>query len=145
MGDYIRFISADCALKLRDIEALFKAIDDSISFVIDVAAPNHCEVFFGSEALAALDINTADEDIFEEDIDAMIEEVAATSEPRKGAVLARLRSAQWMLAMELFAEGHTAYDRIDQIWDMLFERCGGLLQIDDEGYYDADGEVLSLE
>jgi len=145
VGDFIRFLASDCTLTLKEVEALFKALDESFSFIIDPSAPTHCEVFFGSEVLAAIEINRAEEDIFEEDIEALIEDVTALDEPRKAAVLSGLRSARWMLAMELFSEGHTAYDRIDQVWDMLFERCGGLLQIDDEGFYDIDGEVLSLE
>jgi hypothetical protein len=145
MGDYIRFLSPDCALDLKAIEALFRAMDEDFRFIIDPAVPMHCEVYYGSDVLAGLDINQADEDVFEEDREALIEEVSASTEPRRNAVLNGLKAARWMLALELYAEGHSAYDRIDQVWDMLFEQCSGLLQIDEEGYYDIDGEVLSME
>jgi hypothetical protein len=144
MGDYIRFISGDCSLTLKQIEAIFKAVDEAFTFVRDPSSETHCEVYYDSQVLAALDIHESEDDLFEEDIQTLIEEVMATDEPRKGFVLSRLRGAAWLLALELYEAGHVGYDRIDQVWDMLFERCSGLLQIDEEGYYDMDGEVLMM-
>jgi hypothetical protein len=144
MGDYIRFISGDCTLSLRQIEAIFKAVDEAFTFLGDASSPTHCEVYYDSQVLAALDVHHADDDLFEEDIQMLAEQVMATDEPRKGFVLSRLRAANWLLALELYEAGHIGYDRIDQVWDMLFEQCSGLLQIDEEGYYDMDGEVLMM-
>ena len=42
-------------------------------------------------------------------------------------------------------DGHDNYGRIDPFWDWLFVHYAGLLQIDDEGYYNQDDQVLEVE
>ena len=53
--------------------------------------------------------------------------------------------ATGMIAFQISEEGHDHYGRIDPFWDWLFVHYAGLLQIDDEGYYNQDDQVLEVE
>ncbi len=62
-------------------------------------------------------------------------------------MLAVLDGAQAIVGMEAEWTGSDAepvLSRLDPLWDWLFEQRQGLLQMDTEGFYDADGLVLDM-
>jgi hypothetical protein len=48
------------------------------------------------------------------------------------------------VVLEVSEEGHYNEERLDKLWDWLFETRGGLLQVDDEGYYDHERLILPV-
>jgi hypothetical protein len=47
-----------------------------------------------------------------------------------------------MVALHVLQAGHDNADILDQLWDWLFDHFAGLLQVDDEGYYNRDTLIL---
>jgi hypothetical protein len=37
-----------------------------------------------------------------------------------------------------------ALDHLDPLWEVLFGLCGGLLRVDDEGWYDEEDLIAAL-
>jgi len=80
-----------------------------------------------------------------EDIEDLRDELADIEGENKDRVLEMLGTATTMLAFQLSEEGHDNYRLIDPFWDWLFERYPGLLQIDEEGYYSQNEQILALD
>ncbi|MCK6577071.1 MAG: hypothetical protein L6Q98_03075 [Anaerolineae bacterium] len=145
MGDFLRFLAIqDCDLTLIALESLFRRRDSQFSIRVEAAAPTNGELLHGSSVLADIEINRPGEQIFDEDITDLIEMLEGIDEAGD-RVVARLGMVKIMVALQLTEEGHASFDLIDPLWDLLFETCDGLLQVDDEGYYDSEGVVLALD
>lgn len=145
MGDFLRFLAtAECDLDLPSVEMLFKSVDASFAIHAETAEPHIGELLYQSESLGEVEINYPGEVVYDEDIGEMLEILEDVEEDQKPRVLSLIRTAKLMVALQLTEEGHEAYDRIDPFWDALFAHCDGLLQVDDEGYYDRDGLILPL-
>lgn len=146
MGDFIRFLaSTPCSIDFKLIVELLNNDGAAFSILADVSDANTGELLHDGNILAEIEINTDGDAIFEEDISDLMEVLDETALPQKEAILERLNSAQIMVALQLTEAGHEAYDLIDPLWDALLGRCAGMLQVDDEGYYDQTGELLVFE
>ncbi|MBL8134481.1 MAG: hypothetical protein JNL42_21655 [Anaerolineae bacterium] len=145
MGDFFRFLATqDCDLTLTTLESLFRRSDNQFSIRVEAAAPNAGELLYGSSVVADIEINRPGEQVFDEDIIDLIEMLEGIDESGD-RVVARLGEVRLMVALQLTEEGHASYDQIDPLWNCLFETCDGILQVDDEGYYDSEGVVLALD
>ncbi|MCC6803714.1 MAG: hypothetical protein IT319_12595 [Anaerolineae bacterium] len=143
MGDFIRFIltGAD-SLSLADIERGLKEIDAEFSIHADSAAPTSGDVLYGSDIYGEVEVNHADDQVLREDIDDLREQIAELDDEGTAVVLQALDGATGMVALRLSEAGLEHYDRIDPFWDWLFDHFAGLLQVDEEGYYQGDEQVL---
>ena len=114
---------------------------------MDQAAPTSGDVLYGSEIFGEVEVNRREDQVFGEDVEELRELLDGfrAQEDGKRRVRAALDAASGMIALQLSEEGHEAYRRVDPFWDWLFERYPGLLQIDDEGYYNQDEQILSFE
>ncbi len=57
-----------------------------------------------------------------------------------------LQEAQATVAVRVLSQGRetgATLEKIDPLWDWLFDEYRGLLQADGEGYYDANGQILA--
>lgn len=148
MGDFIRYIlTGENDLTLAIVADGLKEVDSEFSLQIDQAAPTSGDVLYGSEIFGEIEVNQREDQVFAEDIEELIDLLVgfAGQEDGKSTVRAALNDATAMVALQLAEDGHDHYRRIDPFWDWLFERYPGLLQIDDEGYYDQDEQILSFE
>jgi hypothetical protein len=146
MGDFIRFLASNpCSIDFKLIVELLNNNGAAFSILADVSDPNIGELLHDTDILAEIEINADGDEIFEEDISDLMEILDETAFPQKEAIMERLNSAQIMVAIQLTEAGHEAYDLIDPLWDALLGRCAGILQVDDEGFYDQNGELLVFE
>lgn len=142
MGDFIRFlVTSDCSIDLSALELMLKALDGGFSLHVEVAEPNIGELLYQSESMGEIEINSPGDVVFDEDIEDLLDRLDELEDEQKVFITGRIGAARLMVAMQLTEEGHEQYDRIDPLWDSLFNRCGGLLQVDEEGFYDQTGLI----
>ena len=146
MGDFIRYIlTAENDLTLALVEAGLKEIDPEFALMPDQAAPNSADVLYGGEIYGDVEVNQREDQVFSEDIEDLREELEDIEDEGKAQVLEMLGAATTMVALQLSELGHDHYRRVDLFWDWLFERYPGLLQIDEEGYYSQDEQLLAVD
>lgn len=145
MGYYLRYITTNQqAITLPVIAAALQALDPAYTLagdqVDDIADLLHGETFCG-----VLEINRPGDDIFEDDLREFRDMVGTGETEAERRVLAVLANAQAMVAVEAIWQGtdsESALGRLDPLWDWLFAHHTGLLQADNEGFYDADDLIL---
>lgn len=149
MSYYMRFIVADTStdaapLHLDAVDALLKAVDPAFAVRIDPMLPDAGDLFYGDEAYAIIEINRPGDEIFEDELDELREAVSVHDSPRKAAVLVTLDAATHMIALEITEAGDENLASLEPFWDALFARYAGLLQVDEEGFFNRDGRVIAL-
>jgi hypothetical protein len=145
MGYYMRYITtSEQAITLAGIAAALQALDPAYTLqgeqVDDRADLLHGETFCG-----ALEINRAGEDIFEDDRREFREMIGAGETEAERRVLDTLANAKTIVAVEVSWQGtdsDAALARLDPLWDWLFAHYPGVLQADNEGFYDADDLIV---
>jgi hypothetical protein len=146
MGDFIRYILTEPHdLTLERVEKGLKQIDPEFAIVIDQAAANMGDVLLEGEIFGEIELNRPEDQVFDEDIEDLREQLVDIPPSEKTVVMKALAKATGMIAFQLSEEGHDHYGRIDPFWDWLFVHYSGLLQIDDEGYYNQDDQVLEID
>ncbi len=150
MGDFIRYLfTAEPDLSLALVESGLKAVDAGFSIFADAATDNSGDLIYGGEVYGELEINQRGDQVFDEDIDDLREQLAGISAESMSAeeslVVQTLNGARSMIALQLSEAGHEHYQQIDLFWDWLFDRYPGLLQIDEEGYYSQDEQILAID
>ena len=146
MGDFIRYILTEPHdLTLEVVEKGLKQIDPEFAIIIDQAAPNTGDVLLAGDVFGEIEVNRPEDQVFDEDIEDLREQLVDIPTGEKAVVMKALAKATGMIAFQITEEGHDLYGRIDPFWDWLFVHYAGLLQIDDEGYYNQDDQVLEVE
>ena len=146
MGDFIRYIlTGENDLTLALVEAGLKEVDPEFALQIDQAATNSADVLYAGEIFGEVEVNQREDQVFAEDIEDLREELEDIEDESKAPILEMLSAATAMVALQLSEEGHEHYSRVDAFWDWLFERYPGLLQIDEEGYYSQEEQLLAMD
>lgn len=145
MSYYMRFIITDAApLDLAAVDALLRSVDPAFSVRIDPMLPEAGDLLHGDQTYAIIEVNRPGDEIFEDEIDELREAVTVHDSPRKAEVLAALDAATGMIALEITEAGDADLAALEPFWDALFARRAGLLQVDEEGFFDRGGRVLAL-
>lgn len=146
MGDFIRYILTEPHdLTLEGVEKGLRQVDPEFAIVVDQAAQNMGDVLLGGEVFGEIELNRPEDQVFDEDIEDLREQLVDIPNSEKAVVMKALAKATGMIAFQITEEGHDQYGQIDAFWDWLFVHYAGLLQIDDEGYYNQDDQVLEVE
>lgn len=147
MGEYWRYFFTERSLTLAEVGAAFAALDPRFTLSMDPAAGNVADLLYGDDVYAELELNTPHGDLYLEDVEALREQLADAG-PDEAVAVARIEgvfsTARGMLALRPTDFGVVHFDRIAPIWDRLFDQSPGLLQVDDEAYYEADGVLLRV-
>jgi len=147
MGEYWRYFFTEDSLTLTEVGQAFAALDLRFTLSVDKAAGNIADLLYGDDVYAELELNTPQDDLYQEDVEALREQLADAG-PTDAAAVVRIEAvfgaARGMVALRPTDFGIVHFDRIAPIWDHLFARTTGLLQVDDEAYYDADGVLLRV-
>ncbi len=146
MGYYMRFIVTDKhVLDLSSIEAALRQLD-SLYSISDREAESGTLVY-GSEPYGRLEVNHNGDETFKSEMEELKEEVEETNGKMTKRVIDALKNAKSVVAVQvLFGERETEVTlrRIDPLWKWLFSNREGLMQADEEGYYDKHGLILKV-
>jgi hypothetical protein len=140
MGYFLRFLSED-ERPLALGEILSGLLDTDPSFRLD----DDGTLIRSNERLAHLEINTAADRLFEEEITELREE-AEQGGAAAGAVITRLGSITAILAVGVLRQERTTeqtLDLLNPLWDWLLVNRRGLIHADGEGFYDGQDLILA--
>lgn len=142
MSYFIRYILTQGSTTLAHINAALQAADADFRIQIDPAAADTGDLYYGEEVLGEISLDVAGGTVFNEDIDELRELLEPINDPMRPLVQTALDNARCMVALHVLEAGHDNPDVLDTLWDWMFSHHPGLLQVDDEGFYDYDGLVL---
>ncbi len=155
MAYFMRFlIPGDFAPSADDLRRALTQADPGYALLSRQPAPYETlALAYQGQEYAEIDFNRPGDDLFADEIDDLLEELDETEfetdeDTRVRDVVAeRIRQTRLILSAEILFGDNALEDGIrliDPLWDWLFEQTDGLLKIDNEGYYDADGPLLTL-
>ncbi|MDX2160056.1 MAG: hypothetical protein SF162_01900 [bacterium] len=147
MTYFMRFIYASGGpLTLGDVQSALQADDPLYTILGDAADPEKSgDLMRGEDVYGEIELNSGTEVVFREDIQELLEDIEGSEEIAAPAVRRHLESALGMVVLRVGEFGHIYAERLDALWDWLFETRGGLLQVDGEGYYDIERLILPVE
>lgn len=144
MSYHLRFLITDAGT--LDVDALrdsLRAINRKYRLDLEEGAG---ELRLGTEVIGELRLTTPDDDSFEDEL-AMLEEAASEGTGKGEARVAdALATVNQILAVAVPGKvhGREALESLDPLWEFLFSSREGLLQADNEGYYDEDGLIFEV-
>jgi hypothetical protein len=146
MRYYLRYIIAEGPPPtLTDLRDGLRPLGPDYSFELQGQAGIF--VYQGTP-IAQLEISTPGDEVFEEERDELLDFLTAVVGDRRPHVEVLLRGATGTIAAQILAAGDDpamVLQWLDPVWKLMFSRHRGLLQVDGEGYYDADGLVLKVD
>lgn len=142
MGYYMRYISTDeQEISLNDLEAALKLLDSSYTISDGI-------IQYGEDLYGEIEINPRGSELCDEELDELQDFLENTKSEQKERVVETLRKATAIIALRVLFQGRNpeqTLEKLDPIWQWLFTNSSGLMQADDEGYYDKAGLILSVE
>jgi hypothetical protein len=149
MGYYVRFIIYDEKdITLDAIEDGIKGIDSKFNLAEWDRECEYAEMRHGHDLYGELEICRFDQDDVDEEIEELIEEVEDDLAGDKNKVINLLKKAKVMLVIRILWQDRdveATIHTIAPVWDWLFDNYQGLLQIDGEGYFDRERQILHTE
>jgi hypothetical protein len=143
MSYFMRFISTDAqATTLTQIESGLRLSEPRYSVEGDGT------LVFDGVPYGLIDINRVGDESFAEEIEELTEAVDGTWGLRKRTVLQALRTASELIVVQILSGDRTmdaTLSRIDPLWRWLFTFRSGLLQVDDEGFYNSAKRILKMK
>jgi hypothetical protein len=84
----------------------------------------------------------------DEELEELLEDVGEAEGDGLERVKRLLQDARFTIAVRVLWQGRESkatLEKIDPLWEWLFDQYRGLLQADGEGYFDASRRILDLE
>jgi hypothetical protein len=100
---------------------------------------------YADQFLGTLEFNSPDDEIFQDDRESFLDVLGKPVSEAENEVEQVLTAATALLVAEVYWEGTQAEEalkRFDPLWDWLFENRPGLLQADQEGFYNRGGLLV---
>jgi hypothetical protein len=147
MGYYMRFFdTSDDPLTIGAIETAIKKQDPAyrLDTPKDAEIPQ-ADLYRGESLFAQIEINQPGDDLFDAEIQEMIEFLEETEGENRKRVENVLRTARRIVSVQVLYQGREleqTLSGIDPLWEWLFSTRKGLLQADGEGYYDRHDLIL---
>lgn len=138
--------SEDKEINLGIIEAALKSFDTR--YQVEIVDGEQGRLFLGKQQYADLTIHRRGNASAEAETQKLLPHVEAQAGEVAELVASLLKYAPFILVMDMVWEDRgpdETLEKLDPLIDWLLEQVPGLLQADDEGYYDAEGIVLELE
>ena len=148
MGYFMRFLATDGErLGAEDVERALKQVDGRYELrQPELASETLSDLYFDGGLYAQLDINHVEDDIVREELAQLTERLAGREGPAADRVRDTLAGTRMVVAAEVLFQHRDTEEtlkRIDPLWQWLFERRTGLLQVDGKGFYDGDELILA--
>lgn len=148
MGYYLRFILTEARpVSLASLQDALQTIDPQYHLRVDSFDDMTGELAFGDNIIGTIELNTADDDIFREDIDDLCDLVIHSTQDNTHTLLDMLENAVAMVAVSARwpdDDPTPTLDKLEALWDWLFTHYGGILQADNDGFYNQDGLILAM-
>ena len=149
MGYYMRYIvNEDKGISLNMIETALRRKDPNYSLANQAPAQEYAELLLGTEIYGALEINRRGSELMNEELEELLEDIDNAEVGDRQRVQHLLQNAHCTIALQVLWQGRgleATLEKIDPLWEWLFEQYQGLLQADGEGYYDINGQILEVE
>lgn len=127
---------------LDDLAAAVTAADPSGLVARDAAEPARGDVYFGGVLYAEVEANGPGDEIFEEDRLDLLDELAKQDDPNAAEAVEVVRWSTGAVVLRVYEPGHDDWPRLNLLVDWLFATRTGLLQVDEEGFFDRDGRKI---
>ena len=142
MGYYMRYIlTDDRETTLSQIETGLKQVDPGYSI------GDGETLMYGDELYGEIEINVPGDGLFEAEVEDLKEEIQDNRGRNKTTVLEALQKARAIVAVRVLWQGRETeqtLEKIDPLWEWLFDNREGLLQADGEGYYNQSKHILKV-
>lgn len=142
MSYFMRYIYTRTSANLEQIEAALHDIDPQFRIQFDPSDHESGDLYYSEAVFGEIAFNRTGDDVFAEDIDELRELIAPIDDPLKPLIQSVLDNASAMVALRVLEAGHHNPDILEQVWDWLFDHHPGVLQVDEEGFYDAERLIL---
>lgn len=143
MGYYMRFFVEDGRpVTLDEVANGLRGIDPGFRLEADG------NLHRADQLLGQLEINSADDELFSEEINEFLEMIEGAGSRGKEKIADRLKQVTATLSVQVLSQGRTfeqTLDLLDPLWNWLLEHRRGLVQADGEGFYDGRELVLALK
>jgi hypothetical protein len=145
MTYFMRFIYKQGEpITLAELQAALQQHDDQFVIHADAADEESGDLMRGEDVYGELELNTVRDAMFQEDVQELTDQIDGVHEPAAPYVRNMLADAVGMVVLRVAEMGHYNAERLDVLWDWLFTQRDGVLQVDGEGYYDADRLILPV-
>ncbi|MFN8379266.1 MAG: hypothetical protein U0452_11405 [Anaerolineae bacterium] len=136
------FMSDGPPPSLDDLAAMVAASNPPGMLARDAAEPARGDLFFGDVLYAEIEVNAPGDEIFEEDRLDLLDELAKQDDPNAAEAVDAVRWATGAVVLRVYEPGHDDWPRLNLIVDWLFDTRAGLLQVDEEGFFDRTGRKI---
>lgn len=145
MSYYMRFMLTDgTPPSLPEIEAALKAADAEFTVLRDSVDDDVGDLYHGEALYAEIELNHRGDPLCDEDIDDFVEELGKQDDPNREIALDVLNRATGMVVVHVLRAGHENADALNILWDWLFATRQGLLQVDEEGFFNQQTRIVAL-
>lgn len=144
MSYFMRYLATERLPTMAEVNTVLAATDAAYLLVADAEDETIADLYYGDGLLGELSINprSDDDDLAEEDLDDLLDELAKQDNPASITARAAIEGCIGMVAVHVLRAGHEEAHLLEPLWRYLFEQGDGLLQIDDDGIYDADNKLV---
>jgi hypothetical protein len=116
--------------------------DSSALLAHDGVEDARADLYFADTLYAEIEVNTPGDEVFDEDRDELLDELAKQDDPQAAEVAEHLRQTTGAVVLCVYEPGHEDYRRLNLLIDWLFETRVGVLQVDEEGLFDRYGRRI---
>lgn len=145
MGYYFRYLTQTSkAITLKTIEKALRTSNQEYHLRYD-QIDQYAEILYHQQTIANIEINVQEDEIFEDDINELIDTIGTPHNTIEQQALQQIHSANTLIAVEAIWEGterDPTLDKLDPLWKWLFQHHSGILQADGEGFYDSTGLII---
>ncbi|MBH23409.1 MAG: hypothetical protein CMH57_02885 [Myxococcales bacterium] len=149
MGYCMRYITTSSpAPTLGELRDALVSIDARYRLDVTSEAPPSAGVHFDDVALGELAIHVAGDAAFAEEVGELLGGLKGAVGDDPASVRAVLEGASAIIALRVIfgdRDPDETLDTLDPIWGWFMETHEGLIQADDEGYYDDSGLILEVD
>lgn len=144
MSYHLRFLITDPGpLDFKDLSTSLRAVNRKYRLDMDDGTGT---LRLGNDVIGEVRLSTPDDDGFKDELAELEEAASEGSGDGEARVADALATVQTIFAVSVPGKvrGREALESLDPVWEWLFGTRQGLLQADNEGYYDEDGLIFEV-
>lgn len=145
MSYFMRFVLTDgVPPSINSIAEALNAVDAAFSIAQTTADTASGDLYHGDDLFAEIEINERGDPLCDEDIEDFVEELNKHDDPKRVIALNALERATGMVVLHVLRAGHENPTVLNHLWEWLFATRTGLLQVDEEGFFDHEQRIVAL-